>query len=157
MQENVRSGGTTYDVNGWDRNQYQIVTEYPLLKVTIRTTMRTEGGTSSVLWGRNIKFQTQGLGTPPSELTPMTMFYWNIYKLALLADAFYKLKCPSACPCVRLSVRLSVCSLLRYRLNVFLPPLPEVGFPIFLEIQNPWGKVIQRSGLGFEHFCLEIV
>ena len=40
---------------------------------------------------------------------------------------------------VRLSVRVSVCSLLRYRLKVFLPPLPEVGCPIFLEIRNPWG------------------
>ena len=40
------------------------------------------------------------------------------------------------------SVCLSVCSLLRYRLTVFLPPLPEVGCPIFLEIRNPWGKVI---------------
>ena len=62
---------------------------------------------------------------------------------------------------VRLSVCVSVCpfvcSLLRYRLNVFLPPLPEVGCPIFLEIQNPWGKVMERSGLTFEHFCLEVV
>ena len=47
--------------------------------------------------------------------------------------------------------------LLRYRLTVFLPPLPEVGCPIFLEIQNPWGKVIKRSGLTFEHFCLKVV
>ena len=59
----------------------------------------------------------------------------------------------SVCP----SVCLSVCSLLRYRLNVFLPPLPEVGCPIFLEIWNPWGKVMERSGLGLEHFCLEVV
>ena len=59
--------------------------------------------------------------------------------------------------CVCLSVRPSVCSLLRYRLNVFLPPLPEVGCPIFLEIQNPEGKVMERSGLTFEHFCLKIV
>jgi hypothetical protein len=29
----------------------------------------------------------------------------------------------------------------------FLPPLPKVGCPIFLMIQNPWGKVIKRSGL----------
>ena len=58
---------------------------------------------------------------------------------------------------VRLFVRLSVCSLLRYRLNVFLPPLSEVGCPIFLEIPNPWGKVMERSGLRFEHFCLEVV
>ena len=63
---------------------------------------------------------------------------------ALWADAFYKSKCPSVCP--------SVCSLLRYRLNVFLPPLPEVGCPIFLEIRNPRGKVMERSGLTFEHF-----
>ena len=61
----------------------------------------------------------------------------------------------SVCPCVRLSVRLFVSSLLRYRLNVFLPPLPEVGCPIFLEIRNPLGKVMERSGLRFEHFCLK--
>ena len=44
---------------------------------------------------------------------------------------------------VCLSVCLCVCSLLRYRLKVFLPPLPEVGCPIFLEIRNPWGKVME--------------
>ena len=59
--------------------------------------------------------------------------------------------------CVRLSVRVSVCSLLRYRWTVFLPPLPEIGCQIFLEIRNPWGKVMERSGLTFEHFCLEVV
>ena len=63
---------------------------------------------------------------------------------------------------VRLSVCLSVClfvfcSLLRYRLNVFLPPLPKVRCQIFLENRNPWGKVMERSGLTFEHFCLEMV
>ena len=68
---------------------------------------------------------------------------------ALWADAFYKSKFPCVC--------LSVCSLLRYRLNVFLPPLPEVGCPKLLEIRNPWGKVMERSGLRFEHFCLEMV
>ena len=46
----------------------------------------------------------------------------------------------------------SLFSLLRYRLSVFLPPFPEVGCPIFWEIRNPWGKVIERSGLTFEHF-----
>ena len=55
------------------------------------------------------------------------------------------------------SVCVSVCSLLRYRLNVFLPPLPKVKCPIFLEIRNPWEKVMERSGLIFEHFCLKIV
>ena len=58
----------------------------------------------------------------------------------------------SISPNVRLSVRRSVCSLLRYRLNVFFPPDPEVGYPIFLEIQNPWEKVMERSGLRYEHF-----
>ena len=65
----------------------------------------------------------------------------------------------SISPNVRLSVRvfvhLSVCSLLRYRLNVFLPPLPEVGYPIFLEIRNPWGKVVEKSGLRFVKFLFE--
>ena len=59
----------------------------------------------------------------------------------------------SICP----SVRPSVCSILRYRLNVFLPPLLKAGCPIFLEIQNPWGKVVERSGLRFENFRLEVV
>ena len=72
---------------------------------------------------------------------------------ALWADAFYKSKCQSVC----LSVRVSVCSLLRYRLNIFLPPLPEVACPICLEIRNPWGKVMKRSGLRFNHFGLKIV
>ena len=76
---------------------------------------------------------------------------------ALWADAFYKSKCPSVCPSVCLFVCLCVCSLLRYCLNVFLPPLPEVGCPIFLEIRNPLGKVMERSGLRYEHFCLKIV
>ena len=75
---------------------------------------------------------------------------------ALWADAFYKSKCPSVCLwCVCLSVCPSV-HFLRYRLTVFLPPLP-VGCPIFLEIRNPWGKVMERSGLIFEHFCLQVV
>ena len=30
----------------------------------------------------------------------------------------------------------------------FFPPLPDVGYPIFLVILNPWGKVLERSGLG---------
>ena len=62
---------------------------------------------------------------------------------------------------VRLSVCLSVCvcvcSLLRYRLTVFLPPLPEVGCLIFLEIRNPWGKVMEISGIRFNFFFLEVV
>ena len=33
---------------------------------------------------------------------------------------------------------------MRYRLNVFLTPLPKVGCPKVLEIQNPWGKVVER-------------
>ena len=58
-------------------------------------------------------------------------------------------------------------------LTVFVPPLPEVGCPIFLEIRNPWGKVIERSpvfleirnpwgkvmersGLRYENFCLKL-
>ena len=41
--------------------------------------------------------------------------------------------------------------------NGLLPPLPKVGCPIFLEIRNPWEKVMERSGLTFEHFCFKVV
>ena len=59
-----------------------------------------------------------------------------------LADSFIKSRCPS------------VLSLFAwYILRPILPPLPEVGCPNFLEIQNPWGNVLERSGLRFEHFC----
>ena len=86
------------------------------------------------------------------------LYLSNFFKAsALWADAFYKSKCPSVCVFVCPSVCLSVCSLLRYRLTVFFFPLPEVGCQIFLEIRNPWGKVMERSGLTFEHFCLEMV
>ena len=87
----------------------------------------------------------------------LNWFCWIFKASALWADAFYKSIGPSVCVFVRLSVCLSVCSLLRYRLTVFLPPLPEVRCPIFLGIQNPWGKVMERCGLTFEHFCLEVV
>ena len=43
-----------------------------------------------------------------------------------------------------------ICSLC---LNVFLPPLPKVQCPNFLDIWNYWAKVIKRSGLRFENFC----
>ena len=58
---------------------------------------------------------------------------------------------------VLLCVCVSVCSLLRFRLNIFLPPLRKVGCLNVLEIRNPWGKVLERSGLGLELFCSKIV
>ena len=39
-----------------------------------------------------------------------------------------------------------------YILRPILPPLPKVGCPKILEILNPWGKVLERSGLRIEHF-----
>jgi hypothetical protein len=36
-------------------------------------------------------------------------------------------------------------------------PLPKVGCPEFIEIRNSWGKVMERSGLRYEHFYLEVV
>ena len=55
---------------------------------------------------------------------------------ALWADAFYKSKCPSVC----VSVCPLVCSLLRYRLTVFLPPLPEIRCPIFFRDSESLGR-----------------
>ena len=60
---------------------------------------------------------------------------------------------------VAMSVCLSVCLSLFmwYILRPILPPLPKVGYPKILEIWNPWGKVMERSGLRIEHFCWEVV
>ena len=58
---------------------------------------------------------------------------------------------------VRVCVCVFVCSLLRYHLNLFLPPFPKVGCPKVLEIWNPWKKVVERSGLRCEHFCSKMV
>ena len=57
--------------------------------------------------------------------------------------------------CVRLSVCLSVCP---FTFEVLFNGLfaPTSQSQIFLEIQDPWGKV-ERSGLTFEHFWLEVV
>ena len=143
-------------------------------------------------------------------------YYFKIFKaLGLWADAFYKLKCPSVCPSVRVFTfevplkhyfaptsqsRMSnifrdseslgkssgnklsqiwkfllqnglklprgkcflqffffICSLLRYCLNVFLPPLLVVGCPKLLEIRIAWGKGLERSGLRFEHLCSKMI
>ena len=62
----------------------------------------------------------------------------------------------SACVSVRLCVCPSVC-VFTFEVPFKCLPLPEVGCPIFLEIRNPWGKVMERSGLTFEHSCLKIV
>ena len=43
-----------------------------------------------------------------------------------------------------------ICSLY---LNVFLPQLPKVQCPNFLDFSNPWGKLMKRSGRRFEYFC----
>ena len=64
---------------------------------------------------------------------------------ALWADAFYK----SESPCVCLSICVLTFDVPFKRL---FAPLPKVGCLIFLEIRNPWGKVVERSGLIFEIF-----
>ena len=44
-----------------------------------------------------------------------------------------------------------------YMLRPILPPLPKVGCPKFLKILNPWGKVLEQSGLRIEHLCWDVV
>ena len=34
----------------------------------------------------------------------------------------------------------------------FLPPLPKVQYPNFLDFRNPWGKVMKRRGLRLKTF-----
>ena len=44
-------------------------------------------------------------------------------------------------------------SLLQIFSIVFLPPLPDVQCPNFLDFWNPLGKIMERSGLRFDNFC----
>ena len=81
-------------------------------------------------------------------------FRFFCYLIFQRAHAIYKSKCPSVCVSVRVSVRLLTFEVPLKRL---LPPLPEVGCPKNLQIWNPWGKEMERSGLRFEHFSLEVV
>ena len=71
-----------------------------------------------------------------------------------LGDAFYKSKCPSVCPSVCLSVSVFTFEVLFKR---FLPLHPKVRCPKFLRIRNPWGEVVERSGLRFKHFFSKMV
>ena len=42
-------------------------------------------------------------------------------------------------------------------LRSFCPHFPKFQCPNFLNIQNPWGKVMERSGIRFEHFGSKMV
>ena len=53
---------------------------------------------------------------------------------------------------VRVSVCVCVCPFSCGRFwGLFCPHFPKSDVK-FLEIQNPWGKVLERSGLRIEHF-----
>ena len=91
-------------------------------------------------------------------------FYWFLWittffkALPLWADAFYKSKCLSVCLSVCVSVCPSVCLFtFEVPFNGLFAPLPKVGCPIVLQIQNTWGKVMEGSGLRYEHFRWKIV
>ena len=78
------------------------------------------------------------------------MYEDTIFKESALGRFFHR---------VAMSVHMRVCvsSFMYYILRPILPPLPEVGCPKNLEIRNPWGKLLERSGVRIEHFCLEVV
>ena len=58
--------------------------------------------------------------------------------------------CLSMCPCVRLFTFE-----VPFKRN--FAPTSQCRMSKFLEIWNPLGKVMERSGLRFEHFSLEVV
>ena len=68
---------------------------------------------------------------------------------ALWADSFYKSKFPSVCP----SVRTYASSFLRYRLNVFLRPLPKSGLR-FKNFSNKGCKITAPKSLFLGKFWL---
>ena len=80
------------------------------------------------------------LETPKKHFTEITFVEATCY---LKANALRQKK----------KLRIFCCCICSLRLNVFLPPLPEVQCPIFLDFWNPWKKVMERSGLIFENFC----
>ena len=54
--------------------------------------------------------------------------------------------------CAWVCVCLSVCVFtFEVPFKHLFPPLPEVGCPKFLELLNPWGKVMERSSLRIEN------
>ena len=62
------------------------------------------------------------------------------------------------------NVHLSVCVCVSVRLFTFEVPCNGLFAPTsrswmsnILEIRNPWGKVMERSGLTIKHFSLEVV
>ena len=63
----------------------------------------------------------------------------------------------SICLFVGLSICLSVRHTFSLQLTFFMSPLPEVQCPNCFDIQNPWGKVMIRSGFRFEHFWSKMV
>ena len=73
-----------------------------------------------------------------------------LVKSALWAKAFYNLKCTCVYPFVCLFVRLFTFEVPFKRL--FVPTSWSRTSKVFLRIRNPWGKIIERSGLRFENF-----
>ena len=93
---------------------------------------------------QNLKKVTIDRKRFPSKTPQKTLFGKTLIKY---------IKCePHRSNSKNLSVRQCVCSLLRHHLNVFFPPLPEVGCPETLKIMNPSGKVMERSCHRFETF-----
>ena len=84
-----------------------------------------------------------------------TLFLKNLFEApALWADAFYKSKCQSVCVSVCLSVCLFAFEVPFKRL--FALTSKNWMSNIFRDLES-LGKVMGRSGLRFEHFCLKMV
>ena len=73
-----------------------------------------------------------------TESAPLGQFSHRVIRVAMSVCLSAPSEALSVNRCVFVCV--SVCSLLRYRFNVFLPPLPKVGYPKILELRNPLGK-----------------
>ena len=71
------------------------------------------------------------------------MMHWLSY-------SFYKSKCPHLCVSICLFVSLSY---FLTQFNRLFSPLPKGQCPNCLDFRNPCGKVMERSGLRFDHFC----
>ena len=89
---------------------------------------------------------------PNADFHQIGHFGLGLGRLDLVVEqSVYVSVCVFVCVCVCLSL------FMQYILRPIFPPLPEVGCPKFLDIQNPWGKLLERMGLRIEHFCFEVV
>ena len=99
----------------------------------------------STIWVQDLGPQVRS--TSRQESNPEQLLVFKA--LALWADGFYKSICTYVCLCVCVSVCLFT---FEVPFKCLCAPTSQSWMSKIVELQNPWGKVMERSGLRFENF-----